>query len=320
MAHSHIILPYQSISEDDKVYEFGMSPQQVAAVDKRVFEIKEDINSQWVLERRSGYSTEFVGGKLAAVAFNISPNHNRFEVSGVDISDKDGIEQLKREYEHLVFADRESVLFPTLGFAVHIHPFCDGWSDPRPGVFNREIVAFSRERLEYYRNQAHVVSLQSGKGVCISGDKYIQFAMTPAEIHNILGTPEYTWKNSGSHKHIVEYYFNRALTLRYRDYEVSYDYREDMPLYAVEIMEKDGWEIEVDGVYLFADDKLEQMKSKYEYIESKKKKAVDFTKLGIFTLGCGEKKNNGKGADGKVVFLYNRKVMDSYAYKIDMWD
>ena len=88
----------------------------------------------------------------------------------------------------------------------------------------------------------------------------------------------------------MEYYFGRGFTLRYRDYKASYQYREDMPLRTVEVMKKNGWQVMVDGVSVFADDKLTQIKSQYEHIESKKKKAVDFPTIGVFTIGCGEKK------------------------------
>jgi hypothetical protein len=50
MSRSHSITPYQSISEDEKVYTFGMTREQVAALDSKVVEVKEDNSSKWVLE------------------------------------------------------------------------------------------------------------------------------------------------------------------------------------------------------------------------------------------------------------------------------
>jgi hypothetical protein len=111
MSRLHSIIPYQSIREDEKVYAFGMTREQVAALDSKIFEVKEDNSSKWVLERRGGYSTIFVDGTLAEVAFRIDPSHNRFEVDGIDISDADGVEQLKQKHEYHVFANSESVLF-----------------------------------------------------------------------------------------------------------------------------------------------------------------------------------------------------------------
>jgi hypothetical protein len=319
MGHSHTIIPYKSINEDDKSFEFGMSQKQVAAQDAKIYEVKEDNTCDWILERRGGYSTEFVNGKLVAVAFRIDPGYNSFKVDKIDISDKDGVEKLKRKHEHYIFSNGESVLFPTLGFLVSVTPFCDGW-DPRPGVFNKEIIAFSKERLEYYRLKSQVISLQPLKGISIAGENKTPFAIPPKQVHGILGKPEYSWKNYGSHNHIVEYYFNHGFCLRYRKYEASYRYSENMPLHSIEVMEKNGWQVEADGIFIFNDDKLAQMKSKYKYIESKKKKAVAFPTLGIFTLGCGEKKNSGKGAEGKAIFLYNKEAMDSKIPFIDMWD
>lgn len=320
MGHSHDICPYKSISEDDKIFEFGMTPQQIVSLDAKIFETKEYNAAHLVLERRGGYSTEFIDSKLVAVAFRIDPGHNSFKVAGVDISDRDGVERLKSSYEHYVFSDGESILFPTLGFLVSITPFCEGWETPRLGVFNREIIAFSQERLPYYRSQAHVISLLPMKGIYIAGQSEIQFTMPPEDVHKVLGEPDFTWKNFGSHKHIVEYYEGSGFSFRYRGYEASYQYHADMPLYTVDIMEKNEWQVEVDGIRIFMDDKLVQMKSCYEHIESKKKKAVAFPTLGIFSLGCGEKKNKGKGAEGKVVFLCNSEVMASHTRFIDMWD
>lgn len=320
MGHTHTIIPYHSMSEDERVFEFGMTPQQVANLDSKIYEIKEDTVRNWRLERRGGYNTEFIDDKLIAVGFRIDPSFNSFEIDNVDITNKEGIEELKAKYEHYVYADGESTLFPKLGLLVSITPFCDGWSSPRPGVFNREIVAFSKELLDYYRYKSQVLILDPMKGVSIAGDDYIEFRMRPEEIHNLWKTPEYTWKNYGSHQHIIEYYFNHGVELKYRDYEVSYKYSEDMPLYDIELIESNGWQVEVDGIRIFQDDKLIQMKEKYEYIESKKKKAVAFPTLGIFTMGCGDKKNNRKGAEGKVIYLCNEESIKSFIRYIDMWD
>ncbi|MDR1315240.1 MAG: hypothetical protein LBK13_00075 [Spirochaetales bacterium] len=62
------------------------------------------------------------------------------------------------------------------------------------------------------------------------------------------------------------------------------------------------------------------MKSQYKYIESKKKKALACPAFGVFVLGCGEKKNNARDADGKVIMLCGRKTIGYYTWNIDMWD
>lgn len=203
---------------------------------------------------------------------------------------------------------------------VSVTPFCDGWELPRPGVFNREIVAFCKERLPHYQNQAHLLTLNPGIGVTLAGGRAIPFGAKPQDIHKVLGQPQYTWKNGTSRKQNVEYYFNHGFRLNYRQSEVSYTYSEDMPLYSVEVMERDGWQLEIDGLHVFTDDKLEQMKEKYEWAESKKKKAVAFPALGLFTVGCGEKKNGGKGAEGKYVCLFSLATLQNQIKYIGMWD
>ena len=319
MSRNHIIQPYKSISEDDKIFKLGMSQQEVGFLDSKIFEIKEDNNCNWLLERRGGYSTEFIAGKLVAVAFRIDPGYNRFEINGIDISDAEGVETLKKQHENYVFSNNESVLFPTLGLLISVTPFCDGWT-PRPNVFNREIIAFSKERLKFYCQNIHVIKAISSKETGITGIGNLKYKTPPKTNHSILGLPEYTWKNYGSHKHIVEYYFGGGFTLRYRGYEASYQYHEDMPLYTVEIFQRNGWKVDIDGISIFDDDKLLKMKERYRYVESKKKKAVAFPEQGIFTIGCGEKKNTAKGGEGKTVFLCNSDVINNYIKYIDMWD
>ena len=319
MKHLHTICPYVSVEKDESIFAFGMSPQEVAAVDAKIFEIKEDAANRWVLERRGGYSTEFVDGKLAAVALRIDPGHNGFTVGGVDISDADGVMRLRNQYEHCVFADGESVLFPSLGVLVSITPFCDGWDMPRPGVFNREIVAFAKNRLAHYYGKANVIGLRPLEGITVGG-KCVQFAVPPQEVHAVLGAPPYTWKNYGSHKHIVEYYGGRGFRLNYRHYAVSYQYDEAMPLHMVQVIEADGWQVEIDGICVFEDDKLTEMRARYEHVVSKKGKAVAFPTLGIFSIGCGEKKNNRNGGEGKVLYLGNAEALASWIGRIDMWD
>lgn len=320
MGHSHLIKPYHSISEDDNVFEFGMTLEQVSSIDSKIFEIRNNSKNGWVLERRGGYSTEFINGKLVAVAFRIDPGYNAYQVEGINFSGTEDLDQLQSKYEHYIFSNRESILFPTLGLLVSITPFCDGWENPRPGVFNREIIAFSKERLDHYRRQSQVINLHPQKGVSLAGSELVQFGMLPKDVCRILGEPDYSWKNFGSHKHIIDYYFERGLSFKYRDYAVSYKYSDDMPLYTVEVLENNGWQVEIDGIYIFKDDKLANMKSKYDYVESKKKKAVAFPSLGIFTIGCGDKKNTGKGADGKIVFLCRHDILKSFTRFIDMWD
>ena len=56
MGCSHTIIPYKSINEDDKSFEFGMSQKQVAAQDAKIYEVKEDNTCDWILERRGGQS------------------------------------------------------------------------------------------------------------------------------------------------------------------------------------------------------------------------------------------------------------------------
>ena len=288
------IQSYENVSVKGNVFTFGDSSEQLATVDKRVFHTLSDVANGWVLERRGGYSTELVDGKLVAVALPIS-NFDSISAGGADFSD---IEKLKAKYEHYVYADGESVLFPKLGVAYLVTPFCTGFEAPRPGVFNKEAVAFSEERLAHYRNLSRVLALNPMQSVSIAGGVPISFGMTQEQVQKCWGEAPLVWDElGGAHRQLKEYRFDRGVGLCYKENKGA------VILDQISIIERDGWQVEVDGIRIFQDDKLEQMKAKYEFIESKKKKAVGFPTLGILTVGCGEKKNGGKGADGKYVTL-----------------
>jgi hypothetical protein len=318
MANEIIIVPYQSAGENGKIFTFGMSSRQLAKADKQVFEIRQDTARGWTLERRGGYSTELLDGKLVAVAFNHDSPHNHIMAGEIDFSTPDAVESLKSQYDHHIYVDGESVLFPALGVLFSVTPFQEGFEPFRPGVFNREIVAFSQDRLAHYQNASRVLSLLPLKGVHIAGGTPLQFGMTRTQVKALWGEEEYLWGNFGSHKHIVEY--RNGLKLRYHNISVSEEYHEDMPLYDIQVTERDGWQIEVEGIHVFQDDKLTQMKAKYEHIDSKKQKATVFPSLGIMAVGCGEKKNNAKGAEGKYVCLYHPEAFQLSGRFIDTYE
>jgi hypothetical protein len=316
MAKSEVVIqPYESVTDGGNKFVFGMTSAELAGVDKRVYHVLRDCAGGWALERRGGYGTELVDGKLAAVAFPLS-NCDSVTAGGEDFSNIESIERLKSRYEHYVYADGESVLFPALGAAYLVTPFREGWEAPRPGVFNREAVAFARERLTHYRNLSRVLTPDPLKGVNIAGGTPIAFGMTREQVAEAWGEPELLWDESGgAHEHIVEYRFARGIWLCYRN-------GKNWPLHSISVTERDGWQVEAEGIRIFQDDKLAQMKEKYAFIESKKKKAVAFPSLGLLTVGCGEKKNSGKGADGKYTVLYGRKAVEgSSAFRfIDVYD
>lgn len=168
--------------------------------------------------------------------------------------------------------------------------------------------------------EANVVSITSGLETVDIGGSLLQFGMTPDTVHRRLGKPDCTQDNFGFCKHITECYCNNGFILRYCNSEASYPDCSEMALYEVMIAEKNGWHVEVNGIYLFDDEKLSQMKSQYFYTESKKKTAVAFPTLGILTVGCGEKENDAHTEKGKLIFFCNSEAMRFYISKISMWD
>jgi len=310
-----IIKSYERVSEDGHEYIFWMTSEQLAGIDSRVYFVLNDSAKNWSLERRGGYSTELLKGNLVAVAYRYSDCS--FLINNIDCIDND-IEKFKEQHEHYIYADGESILFPSLGILYSVSPFREGWEAPRPEVFNKEIVVFSKERLEFYRNLSHVLILQPFEGVIIAGGSQIRFAMTQEQVEALWGKPDYIWNEiNGAHAHIIEYYFNKGVRLRYTKSDKG---NANILLSGVSIIERDGWQIEINGIRIFQDMKLEEMKSKYKHINSKKQTATVFPTLGIMAVGCGEKKNNRKGADGKYVELIPNDRVNSISRFIDMYD
>jgi hypothetical protein len=168
--------------------------------------------------------------------------------------------------------------------------------------------------------ESNLISIAPKLGAVNIGGSLLHLEMTPENVHRILGKPDCTRDNFGSCKHIAERYRNEGFILRYWNFETSYPGHNEMGLYEVMVSEKNGWQVEVDGINLFDDEKLSQMKAQYLYTESKRKTAVAFPTLGILTVGCGEKENDAHTEKGKLVFFCNSEVMRFYISKINMWD
>jgi hypothetical protein len=149
--------------------------------------------------------------------------------------------------------------------------------------------------------------------VCI-GDHKVQFAMPREEIHELLGSPESVRNNLGSYNYIDEAYFGGGFTLRYTRQDAPLESRSSRALLSeIIVMESRGWQVELDGAFLFISDKFARMKKKHKHIESKSRQAAAFPTLGIFTVGCGG------DAGRKMIALCDDEVMRSYICTIDMW-
>jgi hypothetical protein len=322
MSHEIIIAPYQGANEGGRAFTFGMTSAQLSKVDKRVFHVLQNHSLDWTLERRSGYSTELVAGKLVSVNCRFDPSHNHIVVDGEDFSSLDAIERAKSTHDHYLYADGESVLFPELGVLYSVTPFREGFEAPRPGVLSKEVIAFSKERLEHYRNASRVLTVQPLAGIRIAGGTPIRFDMTRTQVRELWGTEELLWdEEAGAHREIQEYRFAQGLSLTYRRHDSPADGKplgERSPLYCATVMERNGWQVEVEGIRIFQDDNLARMTETYEHIDSKKGKATAFPSLGILTVGCGKKKNTSKGAGGKYVIVSGAAFINRCF--VDIWD
>jgi len=317
---NHVITSFSSAAFNNNVFTFGMTSPQLASVDKKVYEILFDHAQNWQLEQRSGYSTELINGKLVAVNFRVDTDtNNHILVDDIDFSTPKKIERIRNEYENYVYKDGKSILFPALGVAYRLTEFREGFNDPRPGTFSWEMTAFSKDRLEFYRNTSKVLTLQPNIGVSIAGGEQIQFGMTRQQVRQLWGEEQYLRDGrNGALSAIVEYRFERGIQLCYMPYELKKVTDDHSPLHDITIIGRDGWQVEIGGIRVFDDDKLTQMKATHEYVDSKKGKATMFPALGMITIGCGEKKNTGNGAEGKIIILFNEKFR--YRGLLDMYD
>lgn len=298
------IVPYESVDEDGKAVTFGMTQDQLDDLNWRVYSTLRDNTCDWSMQRRAGIGMEFVAGQLVAVRVRLDPSGNRIQVAGDDCSSIEAIDKLRSGYEHHVFSDGLSVLFPALGILYSVGPFRSGFEAPRPGVVEKEVVAFSQDRLEHYRNASRVLTLEPLSGVSVAGGKAIQFGMTRAEIRSQWGEEELLWDDSGVSGMITEYRFSRGLSLTYgRETSQTGGSRRDYHLRDVSVMEREGWQVDVGGVRVFQDERLTQMTDVYEHIDSKDGKLTLFPGLGLLAVGCGDKKNRG---EGKQVVLSNK--------------
>jgi hypothetical protein len=147
-----------------------------------------------------------------------------------------------------------------------------------------------------------VISVFTKLGMIRIGGSRISFALTPEKAHKILGQPDRSRYTVDSNQQLEEQYFNRGFLLRYGDTDMSLD--------EIMVMERNGWNIEIDGIQIFADEALSKMKAKYKCVESKNKKAAAFPTLGVFAVG-GDPNN-------RMVFLCNKETMRFYVSTIEM--
>jgi hypothetical protein len=174
-----------------------------------------------------------------------------------------------------------------------------------------------RERLAHERP---VIAVSSKRGTVSVGEYALNFAMSQEKVHRLLGRPDRSRNNLGSFNHVDEVYFERGFTLRYAGLEQPYSGCGDALLSEIIVMEKNGWRVEVDGVPVFDDAGLAEMKTKYKHTESRSRRATAFPALGLFTVGCGGKPCSGTGAKGKMAAICSNEVMRSYISTIAMWD
>jgi hypothetical protein len=195
---------------------------------------------------------------------------------------------------------------------------------------NRSPVAIPSQRLTVWGEKkpvekdgletdaSRVVLITPQSRVVQIGEISLSLAMTPEAVHRVLGRPEAALDKYGSHNHIAERYFDRALTLQYSDMEAADQEVSKMELYEIVVQDRNGWQVEVDGTSLFGDETLGRLKMKYRHVESKKRRAVAFPTLGILLTGCNPKANTPP--KGKSVFFCTRETMRSYVCGINVWD
>lgn len=322
MSNEYIIKPYIGASIKKKEVQFGMSKDQIK---KAAFIYTSHYNATINDEMLAltGYNICLHDNLLQEIVFRFSMKdgkpYNIISVDGNDVSCFDSVEKLKTRYSSFLSRDRQRTLFPELGILVATEPFMELLT-PRKGVFWNNVIAFSKERLLKQRTALQILTLHPFAGVSFAGSELIQFGMTPQEITHMFGAAEHLFEDYAIMKEIVEIRYGQGVELRYKNRITKYshdEYNSEMPLSDICINEKHNWEVEIEGIRLFEDDKLSQMKSKYEYIDSPKGKATIFPTLGLTVCGCGEKKDK---VNGKYASVFAQADVDSKTSGLYIYD
>lgn len=314
MSNEYRIKPYTGVSITENVFEFGMSDNQVKNMDLTIY--NSYLNAETRCERieHGGYHMFFYDDLLEELVLRFSMKDgkpfNIISVDDMDVSCFDSVEELKKKHLCFLSRDRNRTLFPELGIVAATEPFMEHLSI-RKGAFWNTVTAFSKERLLSQQTALHVLRLHPLMGVSFAGSEIIKYGMTQEEVDLILGMAEHVFRDFSIMKHIVEIRYGQGIEFRYtnritKDSKDEYD--PQMPLSEITINEKHNWEVEIEGIRLFEDDKLSQMKCKYEHIDSPKGKATIFPTLGLTVCGCGEKKDR---VNGKYAVVFEEADVDS---------
>lgn len=323
MSNEYMIKPYIGVSMDEQNFQFGMSKSQVEKTALTIYKSHFNTIMRDEMLELAGYNM-FLHDNLVqefVLRFSMKDGkpYNIISVAGKDVSCFDSVEEIKKNYLSFPSKDRQRILFPELGIVIATEPYMELLTK-RKGVFWNNVIAFSKERLLKQQTALHVLTLHPLAGVSFGGSEMITYGMTQDEIDRILGVPEHIFKDYSIMKQIVEIRYGQGVELRYTNRITKYsldEFSEQMPLSDICINEKYNWEVEVEGIRLFEDDKLSQMKNKYDYIDSPKGKATIFPTLGLTACGCGEKKDR---INGKYVRLFGSADVDSNTRCLNIYD
>lgn len=258
----------------------------------------------------SGTIPTFIENKLAYfTVFCDSTGEYLTFIDNVAAFNMETLEQLKELYEYIISADGLRVLFPELGLI---------WIDQstRKGKEKRTLTFFAKEFLTDIRKSMGVVTIVPYKGITY-GSELLEFGKTRDEIIEIDGEAQTIKIDVYIQGNIVEHR-GGEIQLRYKTlddidyYEIKDDEEKEAVLLQkavlanVTIFEKFGYKVVLEGIDIFSSEGLSKLKEKYEFIDSKSKRSTLFPQLGACVVGCGEKKNNRAGGEGKYVMLYSK--------------
>lgn len=306
-ARRFIVHPLQTVTCENKTYTLGASWEDtnIAAADIKSLKIDYPTGTTTALVKDTRLT--FRHGGLVAVYTNYG------SITELVLGDKSGdltsmLPVLMQEYEHEVIREYPAdtfnpapatlCLFPTLGVLM---------SDRRELAAGTAEEVANMAREEQKKSKKYL--LRPYKGYLSASGKNIDFGMTEAEVNRVDGLPK--------QMELDPIIMHWTVQTRDEGYKLHFPHGvnqnfADAPLATATFFARDESLFFVEDISLFDDKKLGKMKALYEYKDGKRGLGTLFPTLGLYTRGCGEKKNAAKGAEGKLAIAFCKDELPRY--------
>ncbi|MGF6907910.1 hypothetical protein [Fusobacterium sp. PH5-44] len=306
------INPLKDVKFHNKTYTLGDSFQSVST-DQELISQKIDYTI--------GYMTALLGStKFIFRQDNLTGIFTNFGTTiEVILGDNKGILSdmlpiLMKKYNHSIIKEYPADSFnPKPGLLCHFPELGILMSDRRELTIGiqEEVNKIVNTILKYPKTY----KILPYEGYINSANRTISLGTSVKEVDKIDGLPKTLSLDANVMKQTKQVR-DEGIRLYFKHNEL--DSFDDAQLEEVIFLERDSSIVFLDNIEIFLDKKLEKLKSKYEYKDSEKKMSTLFPTLGLYITGCGEKKNNKEGAEGKLVTVFSKNRLLMYERRLKM--